>query len=124
MNENLKDAVDHWLQGQVNTCVAGLISRIERLETTVAGLQRRGEKPVQPKHRTLKLVELRLLAHHGYIACPRNPIWSNAEADAYDKLLSLKLIEQLPCDQTLYQTTAKGDAYLAVLQVVPIQEDV
>ncbi len=45
MNENLKDAVDHWLQGQVNTCVAGLISRIERLETTVAGLQRRGEKP-------------------------------------------------------------------------------
>lgn len=32
MNENLKDAVDHWLQGQVNTCVAGLLAELRDLK--------------------------------------------------------------------------------------------
>lgn len=98
------------------------MSRVERLETTVSGLQRRGDKSVQPKHRTLNLMELRILTHHKYIACPINAIWTNTETNAYDNLLALKLIER--CDQTGYRLTNRGEAYMAVLQTVPVLEGV
>lgn len=32
MNEKMADVFEHWLQGRINTCVSGLLSRIEHLE--------------------------------------------------------------------------------------------
>jgi hypothetical protein len=34
----LLDTLDHWLQGRVNICVAGLVSRLEHLETNVSNV--------------------------------------------------------------------------------------
>lgn len=38
MDEKLIDVFERWLQGQINTCVSGLISRIERLEAAPAAI--------------------------------------------------------------------------------------
>lgn len=33
---SLFDTFEHWLQGQINACVQGLLSRVERLEATAS----------------------------------------------------------------------------------------
>lgn len=38
MDEKLIDVFERWLQGRINTCVMGLVSRIERLEAAPAAL--------------------------------------------------------------------------------------
>ncbi len=38
MDEKLIDVFERWLQGRINTCVMGLMSRIERLEAAPAAL--------------------------------------------------------------------------------------
>lgn len=38
MDEKLIDVFERWLQGRINTCVIGLVSRIERLEAAPAAL--------------------------------------------------------------------------------------
>lgn len=38
-NQKLFDVMEHWLQGRINTCVSGLFSRIEYLESRVAELE-------------------------------------------------------------------------------------
>lgn len=38
MDEKLVDVFERWLQGRINTCVMGLVSRIERLEAAPAAL--------------------------------------------------------------------------------------
>jgi hypothetical protein len=34
----LFDTLEHWLQGRINVCVSGLMSRLERLETNVSNV--------------------------------------------------------------------------------------
>lgn len=39
MNKELSEALDYYLQGRINTCVSGLMSRIDRLEEVASRQQ-------------------------------------------------------------------------------------
>lgn len=92
-----------------------------KLTPTTAATSTEAPEQEDTGYRVLNLVELKILAHHGYIAEPVDTPLSRSQEAAYRHLICKRLIESTG-DQDGYTVTPRGRAHLDAIQHLALPE--